>query len=71
MENSLSFLHVYGHTSPITYEPSPNQIIDSIKSVPDKMTISFTEGLELRASSIKVIKFPSIFIVIKILFQCN
>lgn len=55
MGNSLSFLQVYGHASPITYEPSPNQIIDSVQSIPDKVTISFTESPEPRASSIKVI----------------
>ena len=55
MGNSLSFLQVYGHASPTTYEPSPNEIIDSIQSVPDKVTISFTEDPEPRASSIKVI----------------
>lgn len=53
--NSLSFLQVYGHASPITYDPSPNQIINSVQSVPDKVTISFTEGPEPRASSIKVV----------------
>ncbi|MGD9674663.1 MAG: copper resistance protein CopC [Candidatus Nitrosocosmicus sp.] len=53
--NSLSFLQVYGHASPITYEPEPNQIIDSFQSVPDKITISFTETPEPRASSIKVV----------------
>jgi methionine-rich copper-binding protein CopC len=55
MGNSLSFLQVYGHASPTTYEPSPNEIIDSIQSVPDKVTISFTEDPEPRASSIKVV----------------
>ena len=55
MGNSLSFLQVYGHASPITYEPSPNEIIESIQSVPDKVTISFTENPEPRASSIKVV----------------
>ena len=53
--NSLSFLQVYVHASPITYEPEPNQIIDSFQSVPDKITISFTETPEPRASSIKVV----------------
>lgn len=53
--NSLSFLQVYGHASPITYEPEPNQIIDSVQSVSDKITISFTETPEPRASSIKVV----------------
>jgi methionine-rich copper-binding protein CopC len=53
--NGLSSLQVYGHASPVTYEPKPNEIIDSTQSVPDKLTISFTEGPEPRASSIKVI----------------
>jgi methionine-rich copper-binding protein CopC len=55
MGNSLSFLQVYGHANPITYEPSPNQIFDSVQSVPNKVTISFTESPEPRASSIKVV----------------
>lgn len=57
MGNSLSLLQVSvsGHASPITYEPSPNEIIESIQSAPDKVTISFTESPEPRASSIKVI----------------
>jgi methionine-rich copper-binding protein CopC len=55
MGNSLSFLQVYGHASPITYEPSPNQIIDSVQSLPDKVAITFTESPEPRASSIKVV----------------
>ena len=33
----------------------PNQVIDSVQSVPDKITISFTETPEPRASSIKVV----------------
>ncbi|MGE3399479.1 MAG: copper resistance protein CopC [Candidatus Nitrosocosmicus sp.] len=45
----------YGHASPITYEPSPNQIIDSVESAPDKVTIVFTESPEPRASNIKVV----------------
>jgi methionine-rich copper-binding protein CopC len=53
--NGLLFWQAYGHASPITYEPSPNEIIDSVQSVPDKATISFTETPEPRASSIKVI----------------
>ncbi|MDF0681892.1 MAG: copper resistance protein CopC [Candidatus Nitrosocosmicus sp.] len=55
MGNSLSLLQVYGHASPITYDPSPNETIDAIQSVPDKVTISFTESPEPRASSIKVL----------------
>ena len=55
MGNSLSFLQVYGHARPVMYVPSPNEIIDSAQSVPDKVTISFTEGPEPRASSIKIV----------------
>ncbi len=55
MGNGLSSLQVYGHASPITYLPKPNEIIDSVQSTPDKLTISFTESPEPRASSIKVI----------------
>lgn len=55
MGNGLSSLQVYGHASPITYVPKPNEIIDSVQSTPDKLTISFTESPEPRASSIKVI----------------
>lgn len=53
--NGLSSLQVYGHASPITYVPKPNEIIDSVQSTPDKLTISFTESPEPRASSVKVI----------------
>ncbi len=55
MGNGLSSLQVYGHASPITYIPKPNEIIDSVQSIPDKLTISFTESPEPRASSVKVI----------------
>jgi methionine-rich copper-binding protein CopC len=55
MGNGLSSLQVYGHASPITYIPKPNEIIDSVQSTPDKLTISFTESPEPRASSLKVI----------------
>ena len=51
----LSFIPVYGHANPITYNPSPNKIFDSPQSLPDKVTITFTERPELKASSIKVI----------------
>jgi methionine-rich copper-binding protein CopC len=55
MGNGLSSSQVYGHASPITYVPKPNEIIDSVQSTPEKLTISFTESPEPRASSIKVI----------------
>ena len=51
----LSFIPVYGHANPITYNPSPNKIFDSPQSLPDKVTITFTERPELKASSIKVL----------------
>src|ERR1044072_2069983 len=50
----LSFFPVYGHASPVTYDPSPNKVFDSPQSLPDKVTISFTERPEVKASSIKV-----------------
>ncbi len=51
---SVSLLPVFGHASPVTYLPEPNKIIDSPKSVPDQVTIAFTENPEPRASSIKI-----------------
>ncbi|MDN5846675.1 MAG: copper resistance protein CopC [Candidatus Nitrosocosmicus sp.] len=36
------------------YEPQPNQIIDSIQTLPDKVAVTFTERPELKASSIRV-----------------
>ena len=52
---SLPFLSVYGHPSPVSYEPRPNQIINSTQTLPDKVTITFTESPALGASSLKVI----------------
>jgi methionine-rich copper-binding protein CopC len=51
---TVSLLPVFGHASPVTYLPEPNEIIDSPKSVPDQVTIAFTENPEPRASSIKI-----------------
>ncbi len=51
---SLSFVPVYGHASPITYNPKPNQIINSEQLLPNDVTITFTESPEPRASSLKV-----------------
>ena len=51
---SLLCLSAYGHASPTTYNPQQNQIFQSIQSVPDKLTIAFSETPELKASSIKV-----------------
>jgi methionine-rich copper-binding protein CopC len=52
---SLSFVPVYGHASPIIYNPKPNQIINSNQLLPNDVTITFTESPEPRASSLKVI----------------
>ena len=52
---SLPFLSVYGHPSPVSYEPRPNQIINSTQTLPDKVTITFTESPAPGASSLKVI----------------
>ena len=51
---SVLLFPVFGHASPVTYLPEPNEIIDSPKSVPDQVTIAFTENPEPRASSIKI-----------------
>jgi methionine-rich copper-binding protein CopC len=52
---SLSFVPVYGHASPITFNPKPNQIINSNQLLPNDVTVTFTESPEPRASSLKVI----------------
>ena len=54
-EMSLLCLSVYGHASPIAYNPEQNQIFHSIQSIPDKLTIIFSETPEIKASAIKVI----------------
>jgi len=51
---SLLCLSAYGHASPTTYNPQQNQIFQTIQSIPDKLTIVFSETPELKASSIKV-----------------
>ncbi len=53
--NSILFLPIYCHPNPLSYEPEPNQIIDSIQTLPDKVVITFTERPEIKASSIRVI----------------
>lgn len=54
---SCGFLYVpvYGHANPLTYDPKPNQIYNSVKSIPDKLSIVYTEIPEIKASSIKVV----------------
>jgi methionine-rich copper-binding protein CopC len=53
--SSSSILTVYGHASPINYVPKPNEIVDSAEALPDRVSITFTENPEPRASSLKVI----------------
>ena len=52
---SLSFAPVYGHASPITFNPKPNQIITSKQLLPNDVTVTYTESPEPRASSLRVI----------------
>ena len=52
---SISYIPVYGHASPTTYNPTPNLVIKSSEPSPNKVTITFTERPDIRASSIKVI----------------
>jgi copper resistance protein C len=52
--NGILFLPIYCHPNPLSYEPQPNQIIDLIQTLPDKVDITFTERPELKASSIRV-----------------
>ena len=51
----MSFFPIYGHANPVTYDPSPNKVFDSSQSLPDKVTITFSEKPEVKASSIKVL----------------
>lgn len=51
----MFILPVYGHANPTVFNPKPNQSFDSNgQAVPDKITITFTERPELKASNIKV-----------------
>jgi methionine-rich copper-binding protein CopC len=51
---NLLCVSVYGHASPTIYNPQQNQVFHSIQSIPDKLTIVFSERPEIKASSIKV-----------------
>jgi methionine-rich copper-binding protein CopC len=53
--SSSSILPVHGHASPINYVPKPNEIIDTVEALPDRVSITFTENPEPRASSLKVL----------------
>jgi len=57
--NGIHFLPIYGHPNPLSYEPKPNQMIDSIQTLPDKVAITFTERPELKASSIQVMNLDN------------
>lgn len=52
---AMSIYPVYGHASPMTYDPAPNTVLNSPQSLPDKVTITFTERPEIKASSIKIL----------------
>ena len=47
-------ISVLGHPMPITFEPQPDQIINSTQIPPNEITITFTERPEIKASYIKV-----------------
>ena len=47
-------ISVLGHPRPITFEPQPDQIINSTQIPPNEITITFTERPEIKASYIKV-----------------
>ena len=53
--NGLVFIPIYCHPNPLSYQPQPNQILDSIQTLPDKVAITFTDRPELKASTIRVI----------------
>ena len=57
--NGIYFLPIYGHPNPLSYEPKPNQMINSIQTLPDKVAITFTERPELKASSIRVMNLDN------------
>ena len=52
---SSSILPVHGHASPTSYVPKPNETVDSAEALPDRVSITFTENPEPKASSLKVI----------------
>lgn len=50
-----SAVPVFGHASPVSYTPSPNQSFDSVDAVPEQLSITFTERPEPRVSKIEVL----------------
>lgn len=57
ISTSITFLWVFGHASPAIYFPQPNQIFNSTSTIPDEVTITFDERLELNASTIRVTNY--------------
>jgi copper resistance protein C len=57
--SGIFFLPIYCHPSAVTYDPHPNQIIGSIMTIPNEVTITFTERPEIKASSIRVMDFKN------------
>jgi methionine-rich copper-binding protein CopC len=53
--SSSSILPVHGHASPTSYVPKPNEMVNSAEALPDRVSITFTENPEPRASSLKVV----------------
>ncbi len=52
---SIFILPVYGHANPTVLNPKPNQTFDiNGQAVPDKISITFSERPEIKASNIKV-----------------
>ncbi len=43
----LIYVPAYGHANPLTYDPKPNQVFNSVQSIPDKLSITFTELPEI------------------------
>lgn len=56
--SGIFFPPIYCHPSAVTYDPHPNQIIGS-KTIPNEVTITFTERPEIKASSIQVMDFKN------------
>jgi copper transport protein len=54
-QNYLVFESAYGHALPVTYLPAPNSIINKNQTLPSKITISFSERPDPKASYIQVL----------------
>lgn len=51
----LATCQVYGHASPVSYIPKPNEVINLKEDSLNQVVITFTETPEPRASSLKVV----------------